>query len=130
MNLRRKYFPEYLQAIGFPTELCDICCSYTRRAVSVANVELICTILQRSPRMLIRRSSRELQLPRSTVHDAVHKRLAYGPISCSFVTKSNLRTSHDGEHSRKEYWRKLMKTRHSSVCSVSRTRLHSKLLRR
>jgi hypothetical protein len=30
---------------------------------------------QRSPRKSIRRASRELRIPRSTVHDVVHKRL-------------------------------------------------------
>ncbi|KAJ4437251.1 hypothetical protein ANN_17386 [Periplaneta americana] len=48
---------------------------YTVRAVPVADVELIRMSFQRSPRKSIRRANRELNLPRSTIHDVVYKRL-------------------------------------------------------
>jgi hypothetical protein len=57
------------------------------RAVAPDRVEVIHEAFQRSPRKSIRRASRELRIPRSTVHDAVHKRLRFRAYKIQVVQK-------------------------------------------
>lgn len=56
-----------------------------RPPTSVENVQRVKQAFERSPRQSVRRAARELQLPRSTVHDVLRKRLHMFPYKIQMV---------------------------------------------
>ena len=46
-----------------------------RPRTSEESVERMCETFRRSPTKSVRQASREIQMPRSTIHDVLHKRL-------------------------------------------------------
>ncbi|KAJ4443389.1 hypothetical protein ANN_05057 [Periplaneta americana] len=61
-----------------------------KKAVSAAKVEDVRQTFQRSPRKSIRRASSELGIPKSTVHNIVHKRLRLRAYKIQLVQKLQL----------------------------------------
>jgi hypothetical protein len=59
----------------------------SNRSVAPDRVEAIQEAFQRSPRKSIHRASHELRIPRSTVHDVVHKRLQLRAYEIQLVQK-------------------------------------------
>ena len=62
---------------------------HAKKRVSEVNIELIRNCITRSPRKSIRKASLQLQIPRSTVHNVVHKRLRLRAYKILITQKSS-----------------------------------------
>ena len=69
---------------------------HAKKRVSEENIELIRNCFTRSPRKSIRKASLQLQIPRSTVHNVVHKRLRLRAYKIQITQK----IKHDDKHKR------------------------------
>ena len=69
---------------------------HAKKRVSKENIELIRNCFTRSPRKSIRNASLQLQIPRSTVDNVVHKRLRLRAYKIQITQK----IKHNGKHKR------------------------------
>ncbi|KAJ4433646.1 hypothetical protein ANN_15956 [Periplaneta americana] len=86
-RFRREYYlqrhdliPDYMKIMAWDAKLkqtgslLSSSGNYAKKRVSEENVELVLTSFTRSPRKSIRKASLQLQIPRCTVHNVLHKK--------------------------------------------------------